>query len=71
MVPTDLNVCKLCPWQRVVKTQQPLGLARDTWCVVRHVISPEAPNHHTLHSAMLCTKLDSDENRHRVKRRLR
>lgn len=43
LVPADLNVCKLHPWKRVVKTQQLLSLAWDTWCVVRHVISPEVP----------------------------
>lgn len=41
-VPADRNVCRPSPWKRIVKTLQLLGLARDTWCVVRHVISAES-----------------------------
>lgn len=69
-VPTDLNACGPRPWKRVVKTQQLLGLAWDTWCVVRHIISPEAPDHHAPHPGTLCTSLDPDESRNTVKRPL-
>lgn len=73
LVPADLNVCKLHPWKRVVKTQQLLSLAWDTWCVVRHVISPEAPPPITTPRSLphFVRSLISDGNRNTVKRLLR